>query len=117
MFTPEENKGSGEMDLDFTKPEALDGMEVHDYASVEEKITDLHNKIASAERGIHLAQSLNDSVRIEQMQAKKKEFEETLALLTSMQTPKEEPKRFETADLGDYLGADDKKFDRKTYGA
>lgn len=89
MFQSPENRGRGEeMDLDFTKEGALKGIEVkEDYESIKDTIADLKNKIASAERGVELAKKLGDTERTAQMEARKKEFEELLAMLE--QTPKE----------------------------
>jgi hypothetical protein len=108
MFTSPENKGMGEeMDLDFTKPGALSGMEVQeDHASVEDKILELQNNIASTERGIKLAESLDDTERVSQMKMKKEEFEATLAMLEGNTQPKEQAKTFEVADFDQAMGAD-----------
>lgn len=115
MFTSPENRSSGEeMDLDFTKPESIPGMEIReDHSSTEEKIAELQNNIAATERGIKLAQSLNDGERVAQMKKKKEEFEATLAMFQP-QTPKQVEN--EVADIGAFLTPDDRKFDRKTLG-
>lgn len=64
------------IDLDFTKPA--------------DKLADLKEKIAAAERGIILAESINDTVRADEMAKKKAGFEETLALLKVETVPKQE---------------------------
>ena len=114
MFTsPDQRPGGENMDLDFTKPGSIEGIEVQeDHSRVEEKMSELQNNIAATERGIKLAESLNDKERTAQMKQKKEEFEATLAMLQ----PTQQQSTPEVADIGDFLSADDRKLDRKTLG-
>ncbi len=131
MFKSPEDRGFGEeMDLDFTKKGALEGIEVQeDHASIEDKILELKNSIASAERGIELAKKLGDSERTAQMVAKKQEFEETLNMLTSKEksatqefwvepaTTQSDTEAFDAAHraFGEYQAADKRDAAEKRY--
>jgi hypothetical protein len=113
-MSPENN----DMDLDFTKPGALPGMEVkEDYASIEDKVAELQNNIAATERGIALAQSLNDPERLAQMTQKKEEFEATLAMLQQEKKPepaKNEDDAFSRA-VGDEFGGALNKMEKRGF--
>lgn len=131
MFKSPEDRGRGEeMDLDFTKPGSIKGIEVHeDHTSIEDKVVELHNNIASAERGIELAKKLGDPERTTQMEAKKKEFEETLSMLTKKEEPvkqefwvepataEADQAEFDAANrrLGEYQAADKLDAAKKRY--
>lgn len=74
-------------------------------------ISDLQKKIASTERAIKLAESLNDSDRMQQMQTKKSDFESALKELelgdldftTPAEKPSNKPERnFDVADMDSF---------------
>lgn len=65
-----------DIELDFTKPA--------------DKLANLKEKIAAAERGIILAESIGDTARADEMAKKKAGFEETLSLLKAQAVPKQE---------------------------
>jgi hypothetical protein len=94
--SPEKNSPDNDIDLDF----------MHlDTNSPEAKVKDLQDKIAATERGIALAQKLNDPGRVAEMEAKKRGFEATIAEIQSGK-PKEVEKpnpanRFDVADMDD----------------
>lgn len=90
-------------DLDFTKPGSLDGVEVNEM-SIDAKIKELTDQIASANRAIALAGKLNDAEYKAKAELKKKGFEETLAMLSldKVVTPPAPTKpTFEVADMDD----------------
>lgn len=117
MFKPPENMGTGEQlgDLDFTKPGAIPGIEVkEDFSTVEEKKKQLKETIQGFERIIQEKTDQPDLVSV--AEARKKEFEETLAMLEQKPTEAKQEFLVEPAELLNHLSADDRKLDRKEKG-
>jgi ribosomal protein L32E len=76
-----EDMKRGEINLDFTQPKAVEGLEVQDFSTVEEKIEEEKRKIEAARRGVKLAHSIGDEERVRVLEDRIKEFQQTIELL------------------------------------
>ena len=94
-------ENNNNIDLDFTKPGAIPGMEAEDFGDVDAKREDLKAKLISAERQADIAKNSGDEAGYAKYLKDQEELKATLADIDEMEAQVKSFQKFTSTDISD----------------